>query len=758
MRPGYIPRHHGTGPVRFESDSDGPIFYATWLAAKPVYDSGQVTHAMTTQEGTRDSVAWGVNIITYSIGTGAVDAADDEYTSEMDGYVAMTAAMEAAAREAFELWDDLIAVELMEMDDWPDAHITFNYSSNTGGATYARYGYWLTDNAPRSTYKLADADIWLDSSWSTHNQDSDLYLGGYGIETYLHEIGHTLGITHPGDYNGTAIYDLDATHFQDTRQYTVMSYFDADENGSGTDHVGTNGLSYGATPLLHDILVAQAIYGADMTTRTGDTVYGFNSTAGRGAFDFTININPVVAIWDAGGTDRLDASGWSTNQVLDLNGGAFSSLGAMTNNVAIAFGAVIEQAVGGGGADLIIGNAADNLLIGNGGNDTLIGGAGADQLQGGAGRDLADYAAAGAAVTVNLNSGAASGGTASGDTLDSVEDIAGTGFADTLIGNGADNSLIGRGGNDALIGGAGNDVLLGGDGADFLSGSFGTDTLDGGEGNDVLRGGEEADQIDGGGGFDWLLYNTAAASVTVNLGLGVGLAGEALGDTITGVEHLIGTAFADTLTGDASRNFLLGGAGADTLDGGDNDDTLKGQGGNDTIHGSAGIDVLIGGTGADALHGGPGGDWASYIEATAGVSASLVAGGLAGEALGDTYDSIENLWGSLFADTLTGDGGTNLIRGEDGNDTIHGGGGDDVLIGGNGADLFRFFDGDGVDRINGFLIGTDLIQITGAATQFADLTLGVFAGSATIGYDPGGTIVLSGIDVSLVTADLFVFA
>ena len=273
----------------------------------------------------------------------------------------------------------------------------------------------------------------------------------------------------------------------------------------------------------------------------------------------------------------------------------------------------------------------------------------------------------------------------------------------------------------------------------------------------MLRGGEDADVIDGGSGYDWLLYNTAPAAVSVNLALHAGLAGEALGDTITGVEHLIGTAYADTLTGDSANNFLLGGEGADRLDGGDGDDTLKGQGGNDTLYGSAGIDVLIGGAGADALHGGADGDWASYIEATAGVGASLASGGLSGEALGDSYDSIENLWGSLFADTLIGDGQTNLIRGDNGNDTITGGGGDDVLIGGNGADLYLFYDGDGVDRINGFVIGVDLIRITGAADQFDDLVLGSFSGSATVTYDPGGIIVLSGIDPSLVTAEMFDF-
>lgn len=369
--------------VNTTSESGGAVVTVTAEADKPVYDNGQIITALTTRDGTQPSAAWQPDIITYSINIGQLDPSDPEYASEMAGYVAMTAAMEEEAAEAFELWDELIDVELMEMDDWASAHMTFNYSSNTGNSTYASYSYWLVDNTPRSQYKLADADIWFADSWATHDDDGDLYLGGYAILTYLHEIVHALGVTHPGPYNGAASYGSDATHQQDTREYTVMSYFNAGADGSGTDHFGTNGWSYAATPLLHDILAIQAVYGADMTTRTGDTVYGFNSTAGRDAFDFTVNTNPVIAIWDAGGIDKIDASGWDTDQVIDLGEGAFSSLGHLTNNVAIAYGATIERAPGGGSAgeaagDVLIsienvsGTAYDNWLLGDDGRNIFF--------------------------------------------------------------------------------------------------------------------------------------------------------------------------------------------------------------------------------------------------------------------------------------------------------------------------------------------------------------------------------------------------
>ena len=774
----------GCAGLRQESD-DSLLLSGSSASTKPVYDTDQIIHALTTRDGAQPSLAWANDIISYSIGTGQIDADHNEYTSEMDGYVEMTAYMHAVAREAFELWDDLIAVDLHEMADWPDAHVSFNYSSNTGGSTYARYWYWEIDNQPRSDYRLEDADLWFADSWSTHDEDSDLVPGGYGILTYLHEIGHALGLTHPGNYNGSATYDTDATHQQDTQQYTVMSYFRAGADGSGVDHNGAQGWSYGATPLLHDILAAQSAYGADMTTRTGDTIYGFNSTAGRSAFDFTVNTDPVVAIWDAGGVDRIDVSGWSTDQVVDLNAGAFSSVGHLTQNLAIAHGATIEQAVGGGGNDRLIGNAADNLLAGLGGNDRLgagaghdtlqggagadilygqagndtleggdgadilFGGPGADTLDGGAGADWVRYAFATAGVALSLHDGSGTGGNAAGDSFIDIENVSGSAFADHLVGSLHDNRIEGGDGNDVIEGLSGHDFLLGGAGDDTITGHYGVD---------VLRGGAGADHLDGGVARDWAQYNTATAGVTLSLETG-GTGGEAAGDTFVSIENVLGSDFADHITGNFDRNQLYGGAGDDYLDAGDGPDVLVGGAGNDTLVGGLEGDTLYGGAGADTLIGGEKYDWARYDDSPAGVTVDLLAGtGTGGDAEGDTLQGIEFLRGSAHADTLLGDDGVNMIRGGDGDDVIRGRGGNDILEGHAGADVFVFGPGDDLDRIHNFDLTLDLIRFDGGPASYDELTITDFKGDAAIAYTAGDTILLTGISSTDVTESLFQFA
>jgi Ca2+-binding RTX toxin-like protein len=125
-----------------------------------------------------------------------------------------------------------------------------------------------------------------------------------------------------------------------------------------------------------------------------------------------------------------------------------------------------------------------------------------------------------------------------------------------------------------------------------------------------------------------------------------------------------------TINGTNSADSLYGTAAADVINGLNGNDTLKGFGGADRLDGGAGIDTVF------------------YGDSTAGVGINLATGrGVGGSAEGDTLISIENVFGSNFNDTLTGNSGANQLHGQDGNDVIKGGGGNDLLDGGNGNDI-----------------------------------------------------------------------
>ena len=221
------------------------------------------------------------------------------------------------------------------------------------------------------------------------------FVGGYNYLATIHEVLHAIGLSHPGDYNanGQSItYGADAVYYQDSRQYTVMSYFGADSTGANFVPPGETASYSGSTLLLHDIAAVQAMYGANYTTRTGDTVYGFNSNAGVEAYDATVNTHPIYAIWDAGGNDTLDFTGTSLPSRIDLRAGEFSDVMGMVGNVAIAYGVSIENAKGGSGNDVLGGNGVANVLSGGAGDDKLSGLGGDDTLDGGAGVDQAVYA------------------------------------------------------------------------------------------------------------------------------------------------------------------------------------------------------------------------------------------------------------------------------------------------------------------------------------------------------------------------------
>ena len=257
--------------------------------------------------------------------------------------------------------------------------------------------------------------------------------------------------------------------------------------------------------------------------------------------------------------------------------------------------------------------------------------------------------------------------------------------------------MYGHGGNDTLEGGAGND---------FLEGGAGNDLLEGGAGDDDLFGAAGDDSLDGGDGSDWAHYEHVASGITVNLQTGVVIGGAGT-DTLTNIENIQASQYADTIDGDDNGNNLQGNDGDDVIRGYGEGDYLEGGSGNDTLEGGAGDDDLSGAAGDDSLDGGEGRDWAHYVNAVSGVTVNLQTGVVTGGAGTDTLTNIENIHGSDHADAVDGDNNANHLNGYDGDDDLRGNAGDDHLEGGSGNDTLE--GGAGNDFLEGGA-GNDLLQ------------------------------------------------
>jgi Ca2+-binding RTX toxin-like protein len=308
---------------------------------------------------------------------------------------------------------------------------------------------------------------------------------------------------------------------------------------------------------------------------------------------------------------------------------------------------------------VMTGDGNDTITTnGNGPDYQLLGGPGADAFVGNTLTDTVSYAGSTTAVNIGLSGSPNTGGDALGDVYTGIENLTGSEADDSISGDAGPNHLLGNGGNDIMAGGAGADNLIGGDG------------------NDLLTGGSGADVMDGGPGSDFSLYTGSPVGVGVDLNTNPQTGGDAAGDVLSTIENLVGSNNDDTLTGDANANALQGEGGHDTISGGDNGD------------------VLNGGPGADTMDGGLGSDFLEYGDSPAGVTVNLATQTVSGaDAAGDVITSIEDVFGSNFDDTITGDDNANFIFGRDGADTIVGAGGVDQLSGDDGNDNINSRDG-----------------------------------------------------------------
>ncbi|MBE1282467.1 MAG: hypothetical protein GJ676_04070 [Rhodobacteraceae bacterium] len=236
--------------------------------------------------------------------------------------------------------------------------------------------------------------------------------------------------------------------------------------------------------------------------------------------------------------------------------------------------------------------------------------------------------------------------------------------------------------NDIITGTSGNDILDGGLGDDqIFGGNGGFDRLNGGVGDDILFAGAGTDRMDGGAGVDTVSYGYTHGTLIADLQFSNANSGWAKGDTYVGLENLFGNNANNNLRGNAGNNVLRGEG---------SNDILHGRAGNDTLDGGNGNDVLFGGAGADILRGGNGWDRAQYSASLTGVLVDLMKSHRnTGEAKGDSFESIEDLAGSVFDDRLYGDNTRNRLVGLDGNDKLFGRAGRDTLEGGNGRDFLN---------------------------------------------------------------------
>ncbi len=529
------------------------------------------------------------------------------------------------------------------------------------------------------------------------NNGSDLFDGGAGFDT--------LDYSAMTKWVSASLIDGDGDDIVVDVERLLGTDYDDTLKGNAANNVLQGGAG-------DDLL--QADEGDDILVYTDGYDYfygeGGNDTADYSLFGFAIDLD--LRLQDAVST--RDTADWDVGTEREIT--LIYSLD-VENAIGTDFN---DRLNGDNNANKFNGGKGNDAIFGFGGDDMFTYAAGLDTWAGGAGLDTANFSTYRFAVSIDLSANDAKSKLA--ETLDTgawtkladftrMENAIGSGFDDLLRGNAQQNTLSGFVGDDTLFGGGGDDTLLGDDGDDLLSGGAG------------------ADEIIGGNGADTASYSSAGAGVTLDLKAGTGTGGEASGDTFKDVENVIGTGFADTisgsdtdntlnggggddsLSGNGGKDMISGGKGSDTISGGDAEDKLLGEDGNDDLFGDGDDDQIFGGSGRDSMEGGEGND---------------------------------TLFGGNDNDHLHGGRGKDTLNGGAGDDHFIGGEGDDTMTGGAGRDTFVLSIGMGTDVITDFAFGTDKLTFAGDS----DVGMVVSAtggGDRLITLTDGSSVTLTGV-------------
>ena len=344
-------------------------------------------------DGILDGRKWSTSTLTYSF---PALSSTYEYTGETSNHFqAYNDAQKAAMRSVLAEYSSVANLTFVEVAETTTSHATLRFAETDAAPT--AYAYY-----PGATAQAGD--IWFNSSNGWYDNP---VAGNYGRFTFLHEVGHAVGLKHAHESDGFGPLPGSLNAMPSTVM-SYLSYVGAPITGSYTNA----STSYAQTLMASDMLAIQKIYGANYSTNAGDTVYKWLPSSGTTfvngvAQEATAGNIIFKTVWDGGGNDTYDLSAYTTQVSINLNPGCWTTTSSSQlanlsgNGTILAPGNVansylynnstkslIENAIGGAGDDMIIGNVVANTLSGRAGNDIIKGFAGDDRLNGGLGIDM----------------------------------------------------------------------------------------------------------------------------------------------------------------------------------------------------------------------------------------------------------------------------------------------------------------------------------------------------------------------------------